>query len=328
MTRIYDWQPIVGCLGAGGLGFFAALFVRMAKDFPGAEAMMRGLEAFLTATIGAFLAHTFMVLLLSAGTQSTGAVAMLTLLFFPIPGVINLILIPLHHAMDGDALLWLALVTGGLIGLYDGMWAAQNWRGLGWIAFPLDVTWGLSGSSNGVIMHIIHTGWVTHADDAPGTVATENRHCAHRYVGGFRIRKISAFSQGSVMSNMRDYVPTTPEFEHEQIHGGQNRLLGPFFWSSYFGWMAVLIIPAMFGAIKMGFANAVVWWTYRDNPWEVMAYSIANPETRKGYAPKIDGKPDGLYLWPVWAQVVLSSLVLLGMGILVYWLCRHFGVFG
>jgi hypothetical protein len=68
--------------------------------------------------------------------------------------------------------------------------------GLGVPAFLLDVTWGLGGNTNAVLMHLINFAWGDHGDGP-----TENRHDAHRYVQGFAVRSGFAFTQGAVMSN-------------------------------------------------------------------------------------------------------------------------------
>jgi hypothetical protein len=99
-------------------------------------------------------------------------------------------------------------------------------------------------------------------------------------VQGFAVRSGFAFTQGAVMSNTDTWDPTSDLFKHETIHIWQNRVLGPFFWFSYVGWMVLTIIPALIaGLIDSGrrIGDAVTWWTYFDNPWEVMAYGIANP---------------------------------------------------
>jgi hypothetical protein len=76
-----------------------------------------------------------------------------------------------------EALLWIALVVGGLVGLFDGLWATHKWAGLGVPAFLLDVTWGLGGNTNGVLMHLINFAWGDHGDGPTKTATTPTATC-------------------------------------------------------------------------------------------------------------------------------------------------------
>lgn len=312
MDRIFSLEAILGSLAFGVLGAIVALIVRLAKG-DGAASLWRVLETFLTATFGAFLARTFISIMLSIGGDSDAAITVTSLLFFIWPGVVNLISLAFGPPVIGvDALLWIALVVGGLVGLFDGLWATHRWLGLGAPAFLLDVTWGLGGNTNGVLMHLINFAWGDHADGED-----EIRHDAHRYKEGFAIRSGFAFTQGAVMSNVGDDGPTSDLFKHETIHIWQNRLLGPFFWFSYIGWMGLTLIPALIaGLIDSGrrVGDAIMWWTYFDNPWEIMAYGIANPEARETqHYMSGGGQVGGWVCWPIWVGIVVA---IPGLGLL------------
>ncbi|MBO9560188.1 MAG: hypothetical protein J7515_16590 [Caulobacter sp.] len=313
MERIFSLEAILGSLAFGVAGALVALIVRLVKG-DGSAALWRVLETFLTATFGAFLARTFISIMLSVGGDSDAAVTVTSLLFFIWPGVVNLISLGFGHPVIGvEALLWIALVVGGLVGLFDGLWATHKWAGLGAPAFLLDVTWGLGGNTNGVLMHLINFAWADHGDGPD-----ENRHDAHRYKQGFAIRSGFAFTQGAVMSNTDAWDPTTDLFKHETIHIWQNRLLGPFFWFSYAGWMLVTLIPALIAGLidsSRRIGDAITWWTYFDNPWEVMAYGIANPTDRTGQQ-FMDGSGTvtGWVCWPWPLAIVTSVIGVVGLG--------------
>ena len=320
MDRIFSLEAILGALAFGLAGAVIALVVRLVKG-DGARALWRVLEAFLLGTLGAFLARTFISLLLSLGGDSNAAVTVVSLLFFIWPGVVNLISLPFGDPVIGvDALLWIALVVGGIVGLFDGLWATHKWAGLGAPEFLLDVTWGLGGSTNGALMHLINFAWGDHADD--GAVdewggsggEQETRQGAHRYKRGFALKPGFAFTQGAVMSNTLsdygDHPPSSSLFRHESIHIWQNRLLGPFFWFSYFGWMALTFFPALIAGLidsakRVG--DAILWWTYFNNPWEVMAYGIANPTARTQQTFSDNTTPiSGWCCWPTPVAVGLA----------------------
>jgi hypothetical protein len=314
MERIFSLEAILGSLALGLAGAIVALIVRLAKG-DGSAALWRVLETFITATLGAFLARTFISIMLSIGHDSNAAITVTSLLFFIWPGVVNVIsLLAVGHPVIGiDVLLWIALVVGGLIGLFDGLWATHKWLGLGAPAFLLDVTWGLGGNTNGVLMHLINFAWGDHADDP-----SEIRQGAHRYIKGFAIKPPDfAFTQGAVMSNTGGEGPLSDLFRHETIHVWQNRLLGPFFWFSYIGWMGLTLIPALIaGLIDSGrrVGDAITWWTYFDNPWEIMAYGIANPTARTNQLfMKGGGTVTG---WVCWPWVLAIILAVPGIGLL------------
>lgn len=295
-------------------GFVLALVVRLFKSDGAAASLFRGLEAFLAGTLGAFLAHMFIYLMLAAGKHSELAVTLTSLFFFIWPGLVNVVsYLASGHAVIGEgAVLWIALFVGGLVGVMDGLWATHKWLGIGPLAFLLDVTWGLGGSTNGVLLHLIDTIATTHADGP-----TEIRHEAHRYLKGFRIKTDFIFTQGAVMSDSGAWAPGTDLFTHELIHVWQNRILGPFFWFSYASWMVLAFLPSIIaGLFGKNVTDAIQWWTYFNNPWEVMAYRLADPADRMGWH-----KPRWLcWPWPVaiaLAPPVLAAIAALFIGLFV-----------
>lgn len=322
MGRIFELEAILGSLAFGLAGAIVALIVRLVKG-DGANSLWRALETFLLATFGAFLARTFISLMLSLGGDSDAAITVTSLFFFIWPGVVNLISLPFGGPVIGiDALLWIALVVGGLIGLFDGLWATHKWLGLGVPEFLLDVTWGLGGNTNAALMHLINFAWGDHADDSKdewGGDEKETRTGAHRYKKGFAIKPPDfAFTQGAVMSNMDTEKPSSNLWKHENIHVWQSRLMGPFFWFSYFGWMVLTFFPSLIAGLidsakRVG--DAIQWWTYFNNPWEIMAYGIANPEGRTSQTFSDGTTP--ISGWCCWPMPLAIGLAIPGVVILL-----------
>jgi hypothetical protein len=311
MPVIVSMPVIVASLIFGGAGAVIALVVRLVKG-DGAAALLRALETLFTGAAGAFLAHAFIYLMLAAGHHSDVAVTLTSLFFFIWPGLVNVVaLLTVHHPVIGEAsLLWIALAVGGLVGVMDGLWATHRWLGLGIFGFGLDVTWGLGGSTNGVLLHLINTFITTHAD-GPAEIRQE----VHRYIQGFYLKVDFAFTQGAVMSDMNGWTPGSDLFEHESLHVWQNRILGPLYWFSYAAWMLVTLIPSLIaGLIGGAVGDAVQWWTYYNNPWEVMAYGIANPAGRTGW-----GKA-GWICWPWPVAIALAAPILGGIVVLFVFL--------
>jgi hypothetical protein len=308
MLQVLSTEVTLACVLIGGGGAVLALIVRLVKG-DGANSLWRALETFLTGASSAFLAHSFIYLLLDAGDHSDLTVTLTSVFFFIWPGLVNVVsqLASGHPAIGESSVLSIALIVGGAVGVMDGLWSIHNWKGLGWIAFPLDMTWGLAGSTNGLLLNAINFAWGDHADGED-----ENRRDAHRYKSGFRLKSGFAFSQGAVMSDMEENGPSTPPYAHEAVHVWQNRILGPFFWLSYMGWMIATFIPAFVaGLLKNATNDALTWWTYFDNPWEVVAFAIANPTYRTERTVSDGTKAPGWLCWP-WAVAAVLNIAVTG----------------
>src|SRR6266496_2184568 len=251
-----------------------------------AGASLRGLEAASLAVIGGLVARLFVALLLVSGGDSPLAHIAVGWGFFLIPGAVDTMawLATGKVATSVDFLVWLATGVGAFTGFMNGFWKIHDWKGVGWLGFPLDVTWGLGGVTSGCVLHLINFAWAGHAD--------ETRYDAHRYLDGahFPSKNISfALTQGSVMSNLKD-GPDQGLFHHERTHVWQNRAFGPLFSLSYLAWMAVWIIPAAIAAIVTKDAEAIMAWCYYNNPWETWAYLVgAGPRTGPGRPSQVWG---------------------------------------
>jgi hypothetical protein len=166
------------------------------------------------------------------------------------------------------ALLWIAATVGAFTGMMDGLWQTHQWVGPGVVAFALDETWGLAGSTQGDLLHVVNFTWGDH-------VVGETRTDAHRYQSGFAVQSGFAFTQGAVMSSNRTPAGM-PLFAHENTHVWQNRLFGPFFTLTYIAWLIVFLIPGLIYGLASGIGAGagIESFSYFSNPWEAWAYAV------------------------------------------------------
>ncbi|MGH9879963.1 MAG: hypothetical protein ACRD6N_00905 [Pyrinomonadaceae bacterium] len=291
---VFTWPALIFLFVAGVVAFGLGAGIGAASLGDNqAGASLRGLEALLLAVIGGLLARLFVALLLSWGGDSPAAHIAVGWGFFIVPGAVDTIawLATGEVATSADFLVWMATAVGAFTGLMNGFWRIHDWKGVGWLAFPLDVTWGLAGATTGSLLHLINFAWAGHAD--------ETRYDAHRYLSGARLKSNPtpfALTQGPVMSSLRD-GPGIPLYHHERTHVWQNRVFGPLFSLSYLGWMALWVIPAAIAAIVTKDKEAFDSWCYFNNPWETWAYLVgAGPRTGPG-RPKL-----------VWGDLVILLL--------------------
>jgi hypothetical protein len=267
--------------GIGVLAFLIGLFFKNnfkkstdTDDPSWGDGALRGLEGLILAVIGALLARTFISLLMGWANDSPGAGLAVGWGFFIVPGLVDTIpyLVKSSPILTSvDVLMMFATVVGGVSGGFSGLWRIYAWDGLGWIAFPLDVTWALAGNTVGCLLHIINFAWAGHAD--------EDRSNAHRYESGFCLQSGYAFTQGAVMSSLSD-KPGADLYNHEVTHVWQDRIFGAMYTLTYLGWMLAWLVPSMIVAIfQVGFTHIFAGpqaWCYFNNPWETWAYSVQN----------------------------------------------------
>ncbi len=316
IESVFNFQSLTFLLCAGVVGFLLALIVGHAAlgDSP-ADAALRGLEAGILAILGGWFARMFIALLLSTAKDLEGAQIAVGWGFFLVLGPVDMIV---QRAADHlwttpQALLILGMVVGSFTGMMNGLWKIHDWKGAGWIAFPLDVTWGLAGATTGSLLHVLNVFLGKHATDI--------RHEAHRYESGFHLKDTFAFTQGPVMSNLTSAPAAAGAkkntlYYHERTHVWQNRVFGPFFTLTYLGWMALWIIPALIAALVTKDGKAIENWCYYNNPWETWAYLVgplnpAGESTRAGRHALIFSDV---------AILVLSILYFIGVISLLVWL--------
>src|SRR5258708_4765263 len=148
--------PIVLALGVGG--FLFGFFV------PSGAGAGSASEAAILTMLGALLARGFLALLIRCAADpdsaaGEAALRWMFLGFFFSP----LLLIEIVVWLCGKRFLSSVqglLLTGMLVGSFAGMMDAayQVHRGSGAFPFPFDVTWGLSGTTNGCFLHLVDAG--------------------------------------------------------------------------------------------------------------------------------------------------------------------------
>jgi hypothetical protein len=264
---------------AGSALFIGIIGAALRKD-SAADIFLSGLEAAILAALGGFIARSFVRFLLKLGGDSPNAALVIGWGFFLWPGLIDTVarLFGKQYATRPAILLWIAVSVGSFSGMMDGMWQTHNWVGLGVPAFVLDETWGLAGTTNGDLLHLVN---FIGGDHAVGETRTD----VHRYNKGFAVKSGFAFTQGAVMSS-NDNDKTTALFAHENTHVWQNRLVGPLYTLSYIGWMLLLLIPGFIYGLATK-QDAITPWSYFNNPWEAMGYDVgeshgASPRTAFG----------------------------------------------
>jgi hypothetical protein len=271
MAQLFDPAALLVLLGLAALAFVGGLILGVIRN-DGRAALKRGAEAAALAAVGGMFARLFIGLILALGGESHGAGIAIGYAFFLYPGLVDTFAAPFGAQLltTPDALLNLALGVGALAGALDGAWRIHRWNGPGVATFLLDCTWGLAGTTNGLLFHLVNFAWAKHPD--------EPRNGAHRYEKGFRFKNGFAVTQGSVMSNMGSYGPGSSLYMHEMTHVWQNRWFGPFFTLTYLGWMMVMFVPALIVGSRspVGVATAVEGLCYYNNPWEAWAYHVGH----------------------------------------------------
>jgi hypothetical protein len=288
-SRGADVVSLVVLLFSILLGLLTGSLVKVKNSVTGAEerSFMGGVEAAVLALVAALVARLFIwLVLLPLGEAGHGAV-IVGHLFFLIPAVVDdFIALGGERVLTSPAgLLMLATVVGSISGMMAGIRRIYDWKGLGWLAMPLDATWGLAGQNYGVLLHIINFAWGDHGK--------ESRTNGHRYQSGFRLKPTYAFTQGAVMSNLSD-PPGADLYRHEMTHIWQNRMFGPFYSLNYIGWMLFWLIPGLIaGASSKTAAGAAVGvgkgaerLCYYNCPWEVWAYAVQGLD-RKYFGPEL-----------------------------------------
>lgn len=270
VEAMFDSTALLFLAGFAAAAFVIGLVVGLVKS-EGAGALWRALEAGLLCFAGGLLARAFISALLETAADVSGAGLLIGWGFFFWPGLIDTFAWPFgaQPLTSPGTLLWIATGVGAFTGLMDGLWRIHKWKGAGIITFFLDVTWGLGGTANGALLHLVNFAWAGHAD--------EPRTAAHRYRSGFRFKRGFAVTLGSVMSNTT-HGPGTALYNHERVHAWQNRTFGPLFTITYLGWMAVMFLPGVIAgaATGVGVGKGIEQYCYFNNPWEAWAYRVGH----------------------------------------------------
>jgi chromate transport protein ChrA len=266
ISRVFD---LVGLLTVAIVAAVAYLLPAIVGSIKRVSGVLSGIEAAVLAVVGGVLARLFISILLSGASDSPSACLAVGWGFFLVPGFVDTF--AGQTLTTPELLLMFAGIVGAFIGMMGGIYHIYDWRGLGWLGFPLDVTWALAGNTIGSLLHVVNLGWGKHS--------TETRDNAHRYQSGFGLRYHPrfAFTQGCVMSNL-DKGLGQDLYRHEKTHVWQSRAFGPLYTLTYLAWMAIWVLPAVIAGVIVKGPKGVFAgpnnWCYFNNPWETWAYAV------------------------------------------------------
>lgn len=311
MIERYFPRSILIFLGIfAGAAFLIGLIGAVLRKDGAGSIVLSGFEAAILAFLGGLIARSFISFLLWLGHDSDNAGLLLGWGFFLWPGVFDTVarFFGKQYLTRPIVLLWIAASVGAFTGMMDGMWQIHKWDGIGSVAFALDETWGLAGSTNGDLLHVVNFAWGDH-------VVGETRTDAHRYKGGFAVKPGFAFTQGAVMSSNNNNAASAL-FAHEDTHVWQNRGFGPFYTLTYIGWMLLFLIPGLIVGVATGngAGTGIQAWSYFSNPWEAWGYAVGESHgasARTAFGPLI---------WPDLAVGIVSIFFFLIALALAVWL--------
>jgi hypothetical protein len=174
-------------------------------------------------------------------------------------------------------------VVGGLNGAFAGARRIHAWRTPGgWLAFVLDSSWALIGTTQGVLVNLYNT-LRPGSEFSPAFSTRCDRHVFGR---GFALRRHYATTLGNVVTNAR-LGRSTPIEErrdlielHEDLHVWQQRWFGPIYPLTY---LAVAVIGSIVGVVfalvsrerrrrGVRIGRLIETAAYYDNPFEIWAY--------------------------------------------------------
>ena len=304
-------RPVLIFLGIfAGAAFLIGLIGAILRGDSAGSVILSAFEAAILAFIGGLLARSFISFLLWTGRDSPNVSFLLGWAFFLWPGLIDTIpkIRGNQYLTRPAVLLWWACSVGAFTGMMDGMWQTHSWIWPGLPAFVLDETWGLTGTAQGDLLHLINFSWGDH-------VVGETRTDAHHYQSGFVLLAGGAFTQGAVMSGS-PFAASSATFAHENTHVWQNRLFGPFYTLSYIAWLLVWLIPGLlYGLISgNGAGTGIQAWSYFNNPWEAWGYAVGQS---LGFPPRTSFGPG---IWSDLAVAIVALFFFAGFLALAGWI--------
>jgi len=180
----------------------------------------------------------------------------------------------------GGAPVAIALGTvAGLSGGLAGWRRVYDWRAArGWIAFAADSTWGLAGTTLGVVLHLADLALprAAYRDDL------SRRRNRHWFDGGARLRRGFVLTLGNVVSGAPPAGRPGEERtrraieRHEDLHIWQNRVFGPLYPAGYAAWCALGVVVGLATWVarrgRPRLARLIETAAYYDNPFEFWAY--------------------------------------------------------
>jgi hypothetical protein len=172
-------------------------------------------------------------------------------------------------------------VVAGLNGLLSGWRQIYDWRSRrGVLAYLLDTTWASLPILAGLIAHLVAV--VRHGGYESSLSRRQNRHV---YRGGAHLQAGFALTVGNVISSAGDLSRERRRkliTDHESVHIGQARCLGPLYLPLYLLWTGVGAVAGVCVWFRRGrkepigkviescsyYLNPFEWWAYsRDDLW-------------------------------------------------------------
>ena len=211
----------------------------------------------------------------------------------------------------------LCAILGGLTAILAALFrGAAVW--IGWLLAHANGGWGALGNLLGLMSHVAC--WNFYADHGKPHVPSRRRFYV-RYEKGFSLKTNAsgaafAFSEGAVISTEYDDLA-----QHEALHVLQHLIAGPLYPLTHFGWfiswIPVACIASRFtkvpdpkgGEMCLDVGDAITAMSYYNNPWEVIAYTVAGD--RHVSDPLVFGDGAGWVLAIVWILLGLALTILL-----------------
>jgi len=173
-----------------------------------------------------------------------------------------------------------AAISGAANGAISGWRWMYDWKGRGALALTLDSTWGLLGTTAGLLLNLANL---------PRPSAGYRFDLTYRqnhqvYAAGIALKRGYAFTVGNVISGAAGSIDFDDleksagrrQFikRHEALHVWQNRWFGPFYQIGYVGW---LIGAGSVGVVAALVRREPLWpvvetFAYFNNPFEYWAY--------------------------------------------------------
>lgn len=192
---------------------------------------------------------------------------------------------------------WVAgAVVGGANGLISGSMRTYQWRdGSGRLAFFLDSTWGLLGTTVGLLTHGVNLLW----PNAGYLSEVSERSGLHVYRRGLVFRPGFIVTLGNVVSGASYRLDESDPVRvarrrqlierHEGWHAWQSRRWGPLFQIGYGAWLVFGVVVGTIVAVatRRPLFKTVETMAYYNNPFEVAAYRRDENWPPRGGVPEL-----------------------------------------
>ena len=173
-----------------------------------------------------------------------------------------------------------AAIIGGLNGALSGWRWMYDWKHRGVVAFLLDSTWGLLGTTGGLLLNAVNLPRLS----AGYRFDLTYRQNHHVYSHGLTLKRGYAWTLGNVISGAAGSIDfddaagsaARRQFikRHEALHVWQNRWFGPIYQIGYVSWIVTAGLVGGLVALvrRKELRSTVETFAYFNNPFEYWAY--------------------------------------------------------